>query len=426
METEAENNGSSQQADLDKVLEKINEIGKKSADGDYIYRGEPECYDKVSSGLYRFCCEYLHTEEVYFNMEGLQEVALEGVKTHIGKIVDIDETDNSGVLAELQHFGLDTNLIGFTEDYLIALFFACNGSHEAGGRVILLKKLSDDYAIETLGRSIHRVESQKSVCVASPTGFVEPDNLVTIPADLKFPILAYLEKHHRISIATIYNDPHEFIRRSASREFHKGLTYQREADESKTREEKDRYDKNAIRHYTEAIKLRPNFANAYNNRGNIYRSTGDFDAAIQDFNKAIDLDPEKTSFYKNRGSSYFRIGDFDAAIQDYSNSIRLDPKDAWPYNSRGSSYFRIGDFDAAIQDFNKAIDLDPEDAGGYCNRGETWLHLKEWEKAKADLTTSRDMGFDIVESFHNEYESVEDFEAKNKVKMPKDIAALLQ
>ena len=188
METEAENNGSSQQSDLDKVLEKINEIGKKSADGDYIYRGEPECYDKVSSGLYRFCCEYLHTEEVYFNMEGLQEVALEGVKTHIGKIVDIDETDNSGVLAELQHFGLDTNLIGFTEDYLIALFFACNGSHEAGGRVILLKKLSDDYAIETLGRSIHRFESQKSVCVASPTGFVEPDNLVTIPADLKFPI----------------------------------------------------------------------------------------------------------------------------------------------------------------------------------------------------------------------------------------------
>ncbi len=46
METEAENNGSSQQPDLDKVLEKINEIAKKSADGDYIYRGEPAHHEE--------------------------------------------------------------------------------------------------------------------------------------------------------------------------------------------------------------------------------------------------------------------------------------------------------------------------------------------------------------------------------------------
>ena len=425
METEAENNGSSQQPDLDKVLEKINEIAKASADGDYIYRGEPECYDKVSSSLYRLCCEYLHTEAVYFDIEGLQDTILEETKTYIGKIVDIDETDNIGLLAEIQHFGLETNLIGFTEDSLIALFFACDDPHEEDGRVILLKKLSDNYAIETPGRAINRFESQKSVFVASPTGFVEPDNVVTIPADLKFPILNYLEKYHRISIATLYNDQHEFIRRSASREFHKGLAYQREADESKTREEKDRYYKNAIRHYAEAIKLKPNFANAYNNRGNVYRSTGDFDAAIQDFNDAINLGPEKASFYNNRGSSYFRAGDFDAAIQDYSNSIRLDPKDAWSYNSRGVAYFRAGDFEAAVADFSKAIDLDPEDAEIYSNRGEAWLHLKEWQKVKADLTTAKDMGWDIIESFHNDYESFEDFEAKNEVKMPKDIAALL-
>ncbi len=35
------------------VLEKIREIVEKSADADYIYRGEPECYPQISSGLYR-------------------------------------------------------------------------------------------------------------------------------------------------------------------------------------------------------------------------------------------------------------------------------------------------------------------------------------------------------------------------------------
>ena len=54
-----------------------------------------------------------------------------------------------------------------------------------------------------------------------------------------------------------------------------------------------------------------------------------------------------------------------------------------------------------------------------------WLHLSEWEKAKADLSTAKEMGNDIAESFHNDYESVEDFEAKHGVKVPEDIASLL-
>ena len=61
----------------------------------------------------------------------------------------------------------------------------------------------------------------------------------------------------------------------------------------------------------------------------------------------------------------------------------------------------------------------------YNNRGEAWLHLQEWEKAKEDLTTAKNMGWDIIDSFRNDYESVKDFEQKHNVKMPEDIAAML-
>lgn len=54
------------------------------------------------------------------------------------------------------------------------------------------------------------------------------------------------------------------------------------------------------------------------------------------------------------------------------------------------------------------------------------MHLREWEKAKADLRTAKDMGIDIVAAFHNDYESVADFEAKHGVEVPEDIAALLR
>ena len=221
METQAENKISSQQTKLDKVLEKINEIAKKSDDGDYIYRGEPENYDKVSSSLYR---EFTDIDRTELSIIYTQQSILQEAKAYIGQTDDIDETDNIGLLTEIQHFGGKTNLIDFTEDYLIALFFACDGSHEEDGRVILLKRESDDYAIRKPRRTINRVESQKSVFVESPAGFVPPDIEVTIPADLKFPILVYLEKHHRISIATIYNDLHGFIRRSAQTEILRGCT----------------------------------------------------------------------------------------------------------------------------------------------------------------------------------------------------------
>ena len=51
--------------------------------------------------------------------------------------------------------------------------------------------------------------------------------------------------------------------------------------------------------------------------------------------------------------------------------------------------------------------------------------MGEWEKAKLDLTVAKAMEEDIVAAFRNDYESVLDFEQKQDLKMPKDIAAML-
>ena len=512
------------QTDLSRVLAKINEIAEKSADGDYIYRGEPKTHDKVCSSLYRV---RPNTEGIHFDINDFQKSILEQAKTYIGKTDNIDEADDIGILTELQHFGGKTNLIDFTENYLIALYFACDGSPDKDGRVILLKRESDDYAIRRPRRTINRVESQRSVFVESPTGFVEPDIEVPIPAKLKQPLLDHLRKSLGISVETIYNDLHGFIRRSADAEYLKGLASQRKAEEVKTRDEKHEHHEDAIEHYTESLKLNPDFtkvynnravsyrsiedldaaiedcseaielkdefveayinrglayrdkedldaaiedytkaidldrkyAIAYNNRGDAYDEKGDLDAAIEDYTKAIKLEPEFVKAYNNRAVAYGKKGDFDSAIQncdeaiklkpdyaspysnrgkayaakddfdraiiDYNKAIELNPEYAAAYNNRGLAYVKRGDFDAAMEDLSKAITLNPAYAEAYYNRGEAWLHLSEWENAQADLTTAREMGFEIAAFFHNDYESVADFEAKHGVKVPEDIAALL-
>ena len=456
METQVKHEVSPKPIDIDKVLEKIAEIARKSADGDYIYRGEPEDYGKVSSSLYR---EHPHMEGVHFDIESFQDAILTEAKTYIGKTDDIDETDSIGLLTEIQHFGGKTNLIDFTEDYLIALFFACDGSHEEDGQVILIKRKSDDYTIEEPGRTIHRVESQKSVFVRSPTGFVEPDSVVSIPVDIKFPMLKYLEKYHRISIATIYNDLHGFIRRSAYIEFLKGITHWRDANETKDNEEKDEYYNSAVRHYTEAIKLKTDFSAAYISRALVYRDKGELDKALHDFDRAIALNPEHPGAYNNRGLAYRRKGELGKALHDFDRAIALNPEYVEAYNDRGLTYDDKGELDKALHDFDRAIALNPEHPGAYNNRGlayrrkgelgkalhdfdraialnpklpqaynnrgKAWLHLGKWQKAKADLTTAKEMGHDIIKSFQNDYGSVEAFEAKNGIKLLKDLAALL-
>ena len=381
-------NGSNTQTDLDRVLAKITEIAEQSADDDYIYRGEPECYEKVCSTLYR---EYPRAEWIPFDIPQAQKDMLEEAKTYIGKTDDIDEADNIGILTQLQHFGGKTNLIDFTEDYLIALFFACDGSHDKAGRVILLKRASDNYTVETPRRTINRVESQKSVFVESPRGFIQPDIVVTIPVDLKLPVLDYLRKYHKISIEAIYNDMHGFIRRNAYMEFLRGATYQDKAEKAETRERKDKHCEKAISHYTEALKLKPNLWFVYNNRGLVYAAKGEFDTAMQDYNKALEMNPEFVEVYNNRGNAYANKGDFEAAIADYT----------------------------------KVLEVNPEYAEAYYNRGMIWLCQAEWKKAKDDLITATNKGVDIAAAFHSFYESVAAFETKYDIQVPEDIAALL-
>ena len=357
METEVKDKVSSQPPNLDKVLEKINEIARKSAEGDYIYRGESKYHKNVSSNLYREYEEDIEAEN--FDITVVHEEILKEAKEYI------DKTNEVEILAELQHYGGKTNFIDFTTDYLVALFFACNGNPDKLGRVILLPKQSETYEVIPAPRTIPRAGVQKSIFVKSRSGIVEPDTVVCIPVDLKESMLNYLQKHHDISTKTIYNDLLEFIEKrrihkSAYTEFYKGLTSYARADVAETQAERQKCYNNAITHYTESINLNPEYPATYNNRGIAYRKKDEFDRAIEDFNTAIALNPEHADPYNNRGIVYYRRGEFDRAIEDYNTAIALNPELTEPYNNRGTAYVKKDELDNAIEDFKTAIALNPK------------------------------------------------------------------
>ena len=360
------------QTDLNRILEIISKIEKKSENGEYIYRGEPQCYPKVSSTLYRQLekSKIEHPEKI---VEKVQEVELVEAKQYI------NEADPFELLTQLQHFGGKTNLIDFTTDPYIALFFACNGYPDKKGRIILQDK---DGAIKGWIKEPRKSDTgsrpdvQKSIFVRPPEGFIEPhkDDIIKIPKDLKRPLLKYLEKEFGISPEKIYHDIHGFIRSqdlrwSANTEYNLGVILQNRRDEADNPQERAQYNQKAIEHLTNAIQLNLDYTESYKNRGVAYDFKGDYDSAIEDYSTRIKQNPNDAEAYNNRGNTYGNKGDYPHAIEDYTQAIQLKPRFAEAYNNRGTAYFQKGKTDLAIKDFDKAIELKNDYANAYCGRG---------------------------------------------------------
>jgi tetratricopeptide (TPR) repeat protein len=83
----------------------------------------------------------------------------------------------------------------------------------------------------------------------------------------------------------------------------------------------------AIADFTKAIQLKPDYAEAYFQRGLTKRLVPlqDDRGAIGDFTKAIQLKPDYAIAYANRGYVRARMMDFDGAIADYTKAIELKP-----------------------------------------------------------------------------------------------------
>ena len=436
---------SGQGDELDVVLAVITDIARKSAGGNFIYRGEPERYPRVSSSLYR---QYEEIEAENFDIETVQREIVDEARKYTS------ESDGFDILALLQHYGGKTNLIDFTADYLVALFFACDGSPDEDGRVILLYK-SEEMSpfIKEPKDTNNRVVAQKSIFVQPPDGYIQPDVEVVIPKQTKGAILTVLRDAHGISNETIYKDIFGFIRhqnlhQSAYTKFYRGLSFQikgnfepaiaqySEAIRLNPQHHAAYYNRGAtyvyngqpdlaIRDFNSAINIYPKFAGAFANRGVAFSKKGDIESAIRDFDEALELDPDSADAYSNRGIAYGEKGFPALAMRDYNKAIELDPEKAAYYNIRGTAYVGEGATRLAIEDYNRALELDPDYIEARYNRGEAWLCLAEWEKAKSDLTTARDKGLDLVSSFHYEFEGVSDFEQKYGVNMPEDIAEML-
>ena len=324
-----------------KIRSIISEIEEKSSDGDYIYRGEPECFTespfdgKVSSSLWRqfqYQLMYALFDRANLNYDDIQESYLRDARRY-GKNLPQDPFE---LASKLQHVGGKTNLIDFTECHLVALFFACDGAHahDKPGRIILFERTEDKetkYKIKAPQCPEHRVKAQKSVFVQHSSGVIEEDDIeeiICIRPSFKQPILTYLREKECIYTQKLYNDlqgyiKHQKIHRDAYNAANSGYRARVYMIGGYTTINGVNVADAAIEGYSKAIELDPYFAEAYFDRAHVYWWKKKFDKAIEDFNKAIELNPNNADAYNYRGEAHQLQGNNDLAEADFRRAKAL-------------------------------------------------------------------------------------------------------
>ncbi len=156
-----------------------------------------------------------------------------------------------------------------------------------------------------------------------------------------------------------------------------------------------------VRFYSEAIRLKPDFAKAFNNRGVVRRQREDVEGALEDFNEAIRLQSELAEPFLNRGFERVVRRDFEGALEDFNEAIRLQPDMAEAFNNRGLIRHMKGDPDGALEDYNEAIRLQPDLIQALGNRGRM-LHIKgDLDGALVDFNKALRLQPDDADAFRD-------------------------
>ena|ERR1022692_1546905 len=133
----------------------------------------------------------------------------------------------------------------------------------------------------------------------------------------------------------------------------------------------------AITDYTTAIQIKPEFASAYYNRGVAMQAKENWQNAKVDFDKVVELKPDIALL----AQAFLHLGQLKQREGDNSGAVYfLSAADYY----RGISEVRRGDTNNALVDFSKAIELNPPFDQAYYDRGKLKQTMGDLDGALGD------------------------------------------
>jgi tetratricopeptide (TPR) repeat protein len=137
----------------------------------------------------------------------------------------------------------------------------------------------------------------------------------------------------------------------------------------------------AIEYYRQATNLSPNNAQLFNEWGQVYYLSGDYEKALEKYQQSLSVDQEYDQTYVLLGDLHLNTKEWDKAADAYSRALELNPRIVEAYSALGYIYSQQGKLREAVEENLKALELSPNDYASHKNLALLYQQLGQTDEA---------------------------------------------
>ena len=144
----------------------------------------------------------------------------------------------------------------------------------------------------------------------------------------------------------------------------------------------------AIRHFTRATEINPDYSPPYNSLGYSQRALGNYDEAEEAFKKYIEVLPDEPNPYDSYAELLMKLGRYRESIENYRKALEKDESFVASYVGIGNNHIFLGQPEEARTSFGKLFEVARND--GQRRQARFWtavsyLHEGDWDAALQEL-----------------------------------------
>ena len=158
----------------------------------------------------------------------------------------------------------------------------------------------------------------------------------------------------------------------------------------------------AIDYLDRALTIKPDYAEAYNNRGTALQELKRLEEALASYDQALRIKPDYAEAYSNRGNALRELKRLEESLASHDQALRIKPDYAEAYSNRGNALQELKRLDEALANYDQALRIKPNYAEAYSNRGNALRELKRLDEALASYDQALRIKPNYAEAHWNE------------------------
>ena len=156
----------------------------------------------------------------------------------------------------------------------------------------------------------------------------------------------------------------------------------------------------AIGYYSEALRIKPDYAKALNNMGAALLKKGSYDEAVLHFKKALKINPQQTDAVNNLANVLFFKGKPGKAICLYREILKIDSENSDAQYNLAYMLSTQGKLDEAVLHYKEAIKINPEYAKAHYHLGKILINQGKMKQAMFHFAETIRISPDYVEGYN--------------------------